>query len=136
MARPTKEDAAFSRYLAEERRRYIDSLRRDWRTCPATQHLHSDHQKVCPDCIGKVCERMQAKGLDDKGTPLPPTMRPTCNAKTRSGGTCAHKVIPGKIRCRFHGGKSTGPRTPEGRSRIAEAQRKRWAKHRESCDED
>lgn len=64
------------------------------------------------------------------GPAIPPAERPTCGAKTRSGGTCARKVIPGKIRCRFHGGKSTGPRPPEDRARIAEAQRKRWAKQR------
>jgi hypothetical protein len=29
--------------------------------------------------------------------------------------------------CRFHGGLSTGPRTAEGKARIAEAQRRRWA---------
>jgi hypothetical protein len=32
--------------------------------------------------------------------------------------------------CKFHGGKSTGPRTPEGRARIAEVQRRRWASWR------
>jgi hypothetical protein len=34
---------------------------------------------------------------------------------------------PGKRRCRFHGGLSTGPRTAEGKVRIAAAQRRRWA---------
>ena len=29
-------------------------------------------------------------------------------------------------RCKFHGGHSTGPRTQEGRNRIARAQRERW----------
>jgi hypothetical protein len=29
-------------------------------------------------------------------------------------------------RCRLHGGLSTGPKTQEGRERIAEAQRQRW----------
>jgi len=119
-----------SKYPEKERRRYLNALRRDWRSCPATEHLHPDHQKACSECNGKACERMHAKGLDDDGKPLPPTDRPSCGAKTRSGGTCGHKVIPGRIRCRFHGGKSTGPRTAEGRARIAEAQRKRWAMKR------
>ena len=30
------------------------------------------------------------------------------------------------------GGKSTGPRTPAGRARIADAQRERWRVYRES----
>jgi hypothetical protein len=35
---------------------------------------------------------------------------------------------------KFHGGLSTGPKTPEGRARIAEAQRKRWAAWRKWGD--
>ena len=46
-----------------------------------------------------------------------------CGAKTRAGGCCQVRVEPGKTRCRFHGGKSTGPKTEAGRARIAEAQR-------------
>lgn len=54
--------------------------------------------------------------------------RVKCRAKTRAGGECRNKSEPGKRRCKFHGGKSTGPKTPEGKARIAEAQRRRWAK--------
>jgi hypothetical protein len=127
MVRTTKESTALSRLLSEERQRYLDQLRNEWRVCSATAHLDPDHQRTCTDCNGKICEQMQAKGVDEDGKPLPMQARPTCGAKTRMGGTCCHKVIPGKTRCRFHGGKSTGPRTPEGRARIAEAQRNRWA---------
>jgi hypothetical protein len=34
-----------------------------------------------------------------------------CGAKTRAGGCCQVRAEPGKARCRFHGGKSTGPKT-------------------------
>ena len=46
----------------------------------------------------------------------------SCNAKTRSGTPCkrAGNTING--RCHLHGGKSTGPRTEEGRARIAATQ--------------
>jgi hypothetical protein len=44
-----------------------------------------------------------------------------CGAKTRAGGCCQVRAEPGKARCRFHGVKSTGPKTPAGRARIAEA---------------
>jgi transcriptional regulator with XRE-family HTH domain len=54
----------------------------------------------------------------------------TCGAKTRAGGECRNKSEPGKRRCKFHGGKSTGAKTPEGRARIADAQRRRWAAYR------
>ncbi len=50
-----------------------------------------------------------------------------CGARTRKGKPCRAKALPGKTRCKFHGGASTGPRTAEGKARIAEAQRKRWA---------
>lgn len=53
--------------------------------------------------------------------------RVLCGAKTRKGGHCQNKSEAGKRRCKFHGGKSTGAKTPEGRARIAEAQRARWA---------
>lgn len=56
--------------------------------------------------------------------------RVICGAKTRKGTACRCLSEPGKRRCKFHGGKSTGPRTPEGVERIREAQRQRWAKCR------
>ena len=54
-------------------------------------------------------------------------LRIICGAKTRQGGQCRKKSEPGKRRCKFHGAKSTGAKTPEGIARIAEAQRRRWA---------
>ncbi|WBU52074.1 helix-turn-helix transcriptional regulator [Paracoccus sp. SCSIO 75233] len=59
------------------------------------------------------------------------TRRVICGAKTRKGTPCRMKSEPGKNRCKFHGGKSTGARTPEGIERIREAQRRRWAKVRQ-----
>jgi len=56
----------------------------------------------------------------------PPTRRPLCGAMNRKGTPCKARALPGKRRCKFHGGMSTGPKTPEGRARIAEAQRNRW----------
>lgn len=49
-----------------------------------------------------------------------------CGATTRKGTRCMVRPIQGKCRCKFHGGLSTGPKSPEGRARIAEAQRLRW----------
>ncbi len=56
--------------------------------------------------------------------------RPTCGAKTRRGSNCKCRPAPGKLRCKFHGGFSTGPKTAEGKARIAAAQRKRWDRWR------
>lgn len=45
--------------------------------------------------------------------------RVVCGAKRhRDGQPCEAKSEPGKRRCRFHGGRSTGPRTPEGKARA------------------
>lgn len=55
-----------------------------------------------------------------------------CGARTRKGTQCKAKALPGKKRCRFHGGLSTGPKTPEGRERVAQVQRERWKKWRQS----
>ncbi|MBB42995.1 MAG: hypothetical protein CMM44_04435 [Rhodospirillaceae bacterium] len=41
-----------------------------------------------------------------------------CHAKTRKGTPCQNPVVTGRNRCRMHGGKSTGPRTAEGRVKI------------------
>jgi hypothetical protein len=54
-----------------------------------------------------------------------------CGAWARSRGRlCQARAIGQGGRCKFHGGESTGPRTVEGRERIAEAQRARWARYR------
>ena len=45
---------------------------------------------------------------------------PRCGADTRAGHPCRRKPEPGKIRCRNHGGCSTGPKTPEGKARSAQ----------------
>nr|WP_304518562.1 HGGxSTG domain-containing protein [Celeribacter sp. PS-C1] len=57
--------------------------------------------------------------------------KPSCGARTRKGAPCKAKPMPGKSRCKFHGGASTGPKSSEGRLRIADAQRQRWAKWKE-----
>jgi hypothetical protein len=63
---------------------------------------------------------------------------PLCGARcrTRGGAPCRARVCvrwdgSWARRCRMHGGESTGPTTPEGRARSAEASRARmlarWA---------
>jgi len=45
---------------------------------------------------------------------------PRCGAKTRGGTLCQAPAMKNG-RCRLHGGKSTGPKTPEGIERIRQA---------------
>tara|TARA_B100000929_G_C15399513_1_gene384060 strand:+ start:396 stop:725 length:330 start_codon:yes stop_codon:yes gene_type:complete len=59
-----------------------------------------------------------------------------CGARTRSGNSCKKPPISGKRRCKNHGGLSTGPKTVEGKARIAAAQFRHgrfvdWRKKRE-----
>src|SRR5229473_5885103 len=58
---------------------------------------------------------MLERGLSHTGLPLKRKFRPRCCAKTRAGAPCIMRVVPGKRRCRFHGGLSTGPKTKAGR---------------------
>jgi len=47
--------------------------------------------------------------------------KPRCHARTRRGTTCRRKALKNG-RCPNHGGCSTGPKTAEGRARIAAIQ--------------
>jgi hypothetical protein len=49
--------------------------------------------------------------------------RKRCGAKTRDGNPCINWGMSNG-RCRMHGGKSTGAKTPEGLERIREARTK------------
>jgi hypothetical protein len=53
----------------------------------------------------------------------------TCNARLKSDPSkrCRKLVVPGRNRCRLHGGLSTGPRTAEGMARGIEAMRAGYA---------
>jgi hypothetical protein len=62
-----------------------------------------------------------------------PTKPPSllCGARTRRGTYCKAPGHGQGGRCKLHGGKSTGPRTAEGRARIAESNRRRAAAWRD-----
>jgi len=60
---------------------------------------------------------------------LPRAERPRCGAQTRKGTPCQRQALKNG-RCPNHGGLSTGPSSPDGRARIAVAQRARWHAYR------
>ncbi len=72
------------------------------------------------------------KGIPTPITHLSKREQPLCGGRTRRGSHCQRRALDNG-RCRNHGGLSTGPKTAEGRQRISEAQRKRWADWRVSC---
>ena len=53
-----------------------------------------------------------------------------CLTKTRQGTPCQNPVVTDRNRCRMHGGLSTGPRTPEGKARVAAAHTKHGRRSR------
>jgi hypothetical protein len=57
--------------------------------------------------------------------------RRRCNAHCKQPPLryCRNWCVRGKTRCKFHGGMSTGPKTPEGKARVVAAMvagRRRW----------
>jgi hypothetical protein len=57
--------------------------------------------------------------------------RPCCGARTRANRPCQAPAVADGLRCRMHGGASTGPRTEQGKAAVSAAQKARWAKWRE-----
>ena len=55
-----------------------------------------------------------------------PNAAPRCGARTRAGCPCRAPAMSNG-RCRMHGGRSTGPRTPEGLARLSAARTKHGA---------
>ena len=90
----------------------------------------SSNARACARVMGSTGEPGHDVGI------RPDIARPSqgpapLRSQDRAGGCCQVRAEPGKARCRFHGGKSTGPKTQAGRARIAEAQRFRWRAYRE-----
>ena len=57
-----------------------------------------------------------------------------CLAKTRQGTPCQNPVVADRKRCRMHGGRSTGPRTAEGKARSIAAHTKHGRRSREHVE--
>src|SRR5262245_60512502 len=63
----------------------------------------------------------QRRGWLKNGNPPGDFLKaPRCGAKTRRATPCRGPAMRNG-RCRLHGGKSTGPRTPEGLARSSRA---------------
>lgn len=58
--------------------------------------------------------------LKNNNPPGDPNSAPRCGAKTKKETLCKAPAMANG-RCRMHGGKSTGPRTPEGLERSRKA---------------
>jgi hypothetical protein len=88
-----------------------------------TRALKRVVRQVFPDMEMQEALRYLEMGL----LRIPKRLR--CGAYARSTGQpCKAQAIPGPYRCKNHGG---APKTEQGRQRIIEGQRRRWAKWRE-----
>jgi hypothetical protein len=79
-----------------------------------------------PDDLLPHIERLEALFSLAAFERSPTAYRQTCGAYARSTGKPCQAPPRANGRCKLHGGKSTGPRTPEGKARIAEANRRRY----------
>ena len=59
-----------------------------------------------------------------------------CGAKNRRGGVCRHRVTEDGLRCRFHGGKSTGPKTKQGKAKVGQNAKRHGIYSRHYTDEE
>lgn len=102
----------------------IPELRRIFKDfCKAFDKAVEEHERECA--------RIHNEWLKKPFLPIPsrpPTNYPpypeacrgmTCGAKTRAGTPCKLTSLYDSGRCKFHGGLSTGPITPEGKRRSA-----------------
>ena len=91
--------------------------------------------------LDAVQRRRSAREAAAARMAVEPITRPQCGARCRDGHPCAAPAVwcaatrrPRNGRCRMHGGLSTGPRTVEGRARVAAATRAanvaRWSTSR------
>lgn len=134
----TKEERALSERIAAgppDRRIKMGDweqwCRNGWVLCPGSKSRRVCEEESCQQ--GLSCHKLAAVGLLGTGEAVSKLERVRCGAKTRLGTECRMAVVPGKHRCRMHGGLSSGPKTSEGRGRIAEAQKRRWQKQKEAA---
>jgi hypothetical protein len=78
-----------------------------------------DEPQITRDKVNKLVKKRAILLIN--GNPQgDPNSAPRCGARTRRGTSCMEPAMING-RCRMHGGKSTGPRTPEGLERSRKA---------------
>lgn len=89
------------------------------------QRQFEDWAKVQPDDVKRILFRQwwaRASAAQAAGKYVPSCPRflrgLTCGARKKNGERCGSTTLWANGRCKFHGGKSTGPRTAEGRARA------------------
>ncbi|MFE0502302.1 HGGxSTG domain-containing protein [Lysobacter soli] len=104
----------------------LDAIVMEWGALTGTNNLSLSAAKSSEELAGINRHGARAYEFDvttlqklNLAVPQRVLPRVVCGAhRHRDGQPCRAKSEPGKRRCRFHGGRSTGPRTPEGRARA------------------
>ena len=74
--------------------------------------------RVTPETSGESA-RFATLRASESGPVIAKCQRVPCGGKRRRDGQpCQALSVPGKRRCKWHGGASTGPVTPEGKARA------------------
>ena len=104
-----------------------------WQACPTGNSAHRRPPSM--ECYNiTFCLQFEAsmgKRYKFRGKPaIRSRTRQRCGAIKHDGTLwCRNWPVPGKKRCRFHGGKATGARTAEGKARVIAAMvegRRKW----------
>lgn len=76
--------------------------------------LHAGANKLGPVVPNPRDDKCAGAGTNNLGG-----LRVPCGGKRRNDGQpCEALSVPGKRRCKWHGGCSTGPRTAEGKAKV------------------
>jgi len=97
-------------------------LQEAWEQDPERPERSEEQQIASSPTAGEVLESVvnRCGSLKNGNSPGDFSKAPRCGAKTRKGTACQAPAMRNG-RCQLHGGKSTGPRTPEGIERIRRA---------------
>lgn len=147
---PVKLRLRFLKLYVRLAKRVVGGLERAHRAAARERQRAANHVRLRLGADMRVAQPSRAAGetwsVSQRPMPLPNARRRhneelewrltrACGARTKQTGLPCRKRPyrdrrTGRVRngrCHLHGGKSTGPRTAEGRSRIREAVRARWA---------
>lgn len=96
-----------------------------FREAAAMERLWNAHAATLPDADKRKLFRKwwaEAVAAQEAGRYVrscpPYLVGLTCGAKKRDGQLCRSTNLCANGRCKFHGGRSTGPRSAEGRARA------------------
>lgn len=94
--------------------RYVEFAMQRWRAARDTRRNRSEAWRARHSKTARAATKQK------------PSCNRKCGALTRRRTGCIRPPLENG-RCRNHGGLSTGPKSQDGRARIAAAQRRRWA---------